>query len=83
MSIRTDMAAELKEDLGYLPEGVTCEKSEQKRYSITQIHIRTESGAYAMKKPMGRYITIDTEIPLAEMLPRERRRIARKSAREL
>ena len=83
MSIRTDLATELKDDLGYLPEGVRYEKTEQKHFTVTHIDILTEGGAYAMKKNIGKYITIDTERSLPELLPRERLRIARKSAREL
>lgn len=83
MSIRTDLATELKDDLGYLPEGVEYHKITDKRFTISRICIKDSTGARAMKKPVGQYITLDTQIPIARLLPRERARLAKKAAQEL
>ncbi|MBR4079995.1 MAG: GPR endopeptidase [Christensenellaceae bacterium] len=83
MSIRTDLATELKEDIGYVPEGVEHEEEQHRHFRLTRIRILTEKGARAMKKPIGSYVTIDLALPAAQMLPKERHRIAKRCAHEL
>lgn len=83
MSIRTDLATELKEEIGYIPEGVTHEEEMHKTFRLTRICILTEKGAQAMKKPIGNYVTVDLSATAAELSAKERLRIAKRCAGEL
>ncbi len=83
MSIRTDLATELKEDIGYVPEGVEHEEELYRYFRMTRIRILTEKGSRVMKKPIGSYLTFDLAMPTAQMLPKERHRIAKRCAKEL
>ncbi len=57
-SIRTDLAAEARD---YMPDaaGVRHEMSGDEAVRITRVFIDTESGAKALGKPVGEYVTLD------------------------
>ncbi|MBQ7547512.1 MAG: GPR endopeptidase [Clostridia bacterium] len=62
MDFRTDLAIEKSEAFGQsMPEGVTCEVEQAQDVRITRICVQTASGAEALGKPQGRYIT--AEVP--------------------
>lgn len=56
---RTDLALEQKEEIASLPRGVECNEIKKGDTVITKISIKSEEGATALKKPIGRYITIE------------------------
>ena len=62
-NIYTDLAIESKElyDEGNDKEieGVSVEVEEKESYSVTRVEVLNKSGMEMMKKPLGRYITID------------------------
>ena len=62
----TDLAMEIRESFPRNDveiKGVVLEKhfDEEARAHITTVHIRDEKGSIAMKKPMGCYVTIESE----------------------
>ena len=57
MSIRTDMALELKERAGEC-QGVESEELQFGRVKIHRVHITTNEGAEKIGKPQGNYVTI-------------------------
>ena len=83
MSIRTDLAAELKEDLNTIPVGVEYENSDHKQFSISRITVSSPAGADALKKPMGCYITLESHSPIASLPYKDRARLIRKGAKEI
>jgi len=83
MNIKTDLAREIKEDLGYLPDGVEYEYFDFKQFEITRIRIINENGAYTMKKPIGHYTSIDISQSISTLLSKDRCKIVKKGAREL
>lgn len=62
-NIHTDLAVESKELYGQGTnkeiEGVSVEVEEKKDYSVTRVEVLNQEGMKMMRKPMGRYITID------------------------
>ncbi len=62
-NIHTDLAVESKELYGQGTnkeiEGVSVEVEEKKDYSVTRVEVLNQEGMEMMRKPMGRYITID------------------------
>lgn len=83
MSIRTDLAAELKEDLETLPEGVEYENNDYKQFDLSHITITSSAGAKAMNKPMGSYVTLESRSPIAALPPKDRSKMIRKGAKAL
>ncbi|MBS7263490.1 MAG: GPR endopeptidase [Eubacteriales bacterium] len=63
MFYRTDMAAELHEQLGTKAEGLdglSCEESEEEfGIRITRVNVQTKAAAEAIGKPIGHYVTVD------------------------
>ena len=64
-SVRTDLAIEARElaqkDTTDTLEGVAVETDEQADYSLTHVHILSPEGSARMGKPMGHYITLESE----------------------
>lgn len=69
-SVRTDLAVEAREmaraGLGLTkdtdePDGVEVKTQEEKDYNLTHVRIVSEEGSRLMGKPMGNYITIESE----------------------
>ena len=64
-SVRTDLAIEARElaqkDTTDTLEGVAVETDEQADYSLTHVHILSPAGSERMGKPMGHYITLESE----------------------
>ena len=64
-SVRTDLAIEARElaqkDAPDAPEGVEAKTEEQEEYSLTHVHIHSPAGSRLMGKPMGHYITLESE----------------------
>lgn len=65
-SVRTDLAIEAREIAGAESEedeleGVEVLTKEQENFSITHVKILNEKGSKAMGKPIGNYITIESE----------------------
>ncbi len=62
-NIHTDLAVENKELYGDGEnkeiEGVSVEVEERETYSITRVEVLDKSGMETMRKPIGKYITID------------------------
>ena len=56
---RTDLALEQKENITSLPIGVECTETKKGTTIITKIIIKNEIGATALKKPIGKYTTIE------------------------
>ncbi|MDD4843544.1 MAG: GPR endopeptidase [Anaerotignum sp.] len=66
--IRTDLAIEAREmieekqeTVGTEPNGVQVETEEGEFYTLTRVSIVNEAGSEAMGKPMGEYITIESQ----------------------
>ncbi len=60
MNFRTDLALERCEFLGKKNiEGIDIESFEAKKATVTRIDILNENGAYAVDKPVGRYVTVE------------------------
>lgn len=74
MAVDTDLAMEIfddeRENGGEL-SGVSCKKifDEPSHFEITEIDILTEAAAKRLKKPVGRYITLEAQQPLYEYSP--------------
>lgn len=70
MQSRTDLALELKEELGeqYTISGIRVEKREDESLGIreTRIFVETEEAAEKIGKPIGQYITLESEQFLEE-----------------
>lgn len=59
---RTDIAAEdLPRDGGELP-GVTADTADREGFSVTTVKVLNETGASKLCKPIGTYVTVDTEL---------------------
>lgn len=67
MDFRTDMAVERRDlyrkanNIENEIDGVECTEEEVEDIKITRVHISNESGAEALQKPVGNYITIDVK----------------------
>lgn len=66
--IRTDLAIEAREMIGEKqenadvePKGVQVETQEGECYTLTRVRIVNKAGSEAMGKPMGEYITIESQ----------------------
>ncbi len=60
MNFRTDLALERSEMYeGSLPEGITCDITEQGGTRITRIEVLSSEGERAIGKPRGKYITVE------------------------
>lgn len=59
MDYRTDLALEMQESMEQTPQGVTCMVQEKPGMRITRICVQDETGAHALGKPVGRYITVE------------------------
>ena len=66
--IRTDLAIEAREMIGEKqenvdaePKGVQVETQEGECYTLTRVSIVNKAGSEAMGKPMGEYITIESQ----------------------
>lgn len=59
MQGRTDLALDLKEKIPFLPDGILCEEIKKGDVVITKITVKNEQGSAALKKPIGRYTTIE------------------------
>ena len=60
MDFRTDLALEKSEALGQsLPQGVSCTTEDVNGLRITRIEVRSDTGAKALGKPQGRYVTVE------------------------
>ncbi len=59
MQGRTDLALEQKELHRSLPPGVDCVELQKGDAIITKITVKNEAGAVSLKKPIGRYTTIE------------------------
>ncbi len=57
-NIRTDLASELNENAGALA-GVRMQNDEIDGFACTKVYVETEEGAAKLKKPMGKYFTLD------------------------
>lgn len=66
MGIRTDLALEAAQQLTKtMPiEGVTKNEHQKADLKITEIIVETDSAAQNLGKPKGKYITIQSELPL-------------------
>ena len=82
MNIRTDLAIEAFEEYGYLPESVECYEENRDGIKISRVHIKDITGEVYLKKPKGKYITLDMK-NIASMLPEERKKAAKVVADEL
>ena len=67
-SVRTDLAIEAREmaaesqpKQGNELDGVEGETREEEDYSLTHVRILSEAGSQLMGKPIGNYITIESE----------------------
>ncbi len=62
-NIHTDLAVESKEIYGEGSnkeiEGVKVEVEEKGKYSVTRVEVLDKSGMEQMRKPIGKYITIE------------------------
>lgn len=62
MGIRTDLAMEERElHASELPAGVCCRERQERGIRITDVEIRDKGGEAALRKPMGRYVTLELE----------------------
>lgn len=59
MYFRTDLALEENEQIGAAPHGVLCRSYRKNRARITRIDVNDRTGAEALHKPIGHYITIE------------------------
>lgn len=59
MQGRTDLALEHKEEILSLPDGIECKEIKKGDAIITKIAVKDENGASALKKPIGKYTTIE------------------------
>ncbi len=82
MSIRTDMAVELRENISPDTEGIVSEETSEGEIRITRINVINEKGALALGKPVGKYITLDMK-SIGLMTAEERRSAADTVAGEL
>lgn len=57
-NIRTDLASELNENAGALA-GVRMQSDEIDGFACTKVYVETEEGAARLRKPMGKYFTLD------------------------
>jgi len=58
---RTDLAMESMPDKNNPPQGVRCREYEKHGFHISDLRIETSSATEALCKPIGRYITLETE----------------------
>ena len=58
---RTDLAMESMPDQTRPPEGVRCRESDDRGFRISDLRIETQSASDILCKPIGRYITVETE----------------------
>lgn len=65
MQIRTDLALEQKEMQSFVPDGVEMEEFDCSAAHISRITVKTQAGADALGKPIGRYITVEVP-PLSD-----------------
>lgn len=61
MAKRTDLAVELRENLGEDIEGISCVEKMYGSFKVTHVKILTEGAAQKIGKPEGNYITIETD----------------------
>ncbi len=64
-SLRTDLALELSDDL---PEGASVQNDSLGDFTVTDIHLKSESAARSVGKPVGRYLTLEPKDSF-EMIP--------------
>ena len=65
--IRTDLALESAESVRSnteLPEGISLNTSQKSCFTVTDVKITTEEAAERISKPMGRYVTLEPDLPL-------------------
>lgn len=60
LSFRTDLALEMREHLGEIP-GVEITTEESEDATVTWVEITGEDGAQAMGKPIGNYVTLESD----------------------
>ena len=58
MSIRTDLAIELKAEKNGQEEGIIKREKTEENVTVTEIEITTEKGEKTLGKPKGKYITV-------------------------
>ena len=59
-SIRTDLAMEVRESLGYAPSGVAVDEWETETGAhATRVQVKSVVGERALGKPIGRYVTLE------------------------
>ncbi|MBP3321974.1 MAG: GPR endopeptidase [Clostridia bacterium] len=56
--LRTDLAAEWREEHSHLPKGVFFEEREQNGWTVSTLHIQSPEGAAAMGRAQGIYQTV-------------------------
>ena len=61
MGFHTDLAVELHESLAKKTDGIEVNKTSHDGIKTTEITVKTESAAAALGKPVGKYITIETD----------------------
>ncbi len=59
MSVRTDLAIEIKEQIVEEIDGVDCETLSFSTVTITRMNVKTQAAAEKFGKPVGNYITIE------------------------
>lgn len=59
MKFRTDLAVESFDHIGNLPNGITVNETKKNGISITEVNITNDLASNAIKKPKGKYITIE------------------------
>lgn len=59
--MRTDLAAECLDMEQELPKGISCHRQPLKKGCITLVEISDEEGARHIGKPMGLYVTMESE----------------------
>lgn len=65
--IRTDLALESAQSVRTnkkLPEGITLDTSKKGGFTVTDVRITTQEAAARISKPVGRYITLEPQLPL-------------------
>ena len=66
MNFRSDLALECREPLGLEGQrGLRCNEEEHEGYHVTRLEVLDETGAKAIGKPVGAYVTVELP-PLGE-----------------
>lgn len=66
-SIRTDLALESAQSVqtdARLPDGIALDSYQKSCFTVTDVRITSQEASQRISKPMGRYITLEPDLPL-------------------